>query len=98
MTLMCWERICLHKNSLFITEYSLNDTDIKFWEQNLIINYFYLKWIYYNRIFTLCQSSWWSGQGILHEQVSVTFDKREALGILMHYEILTDVCIWNKSI
>ena len=31
----------------------------------------------------MCQSIWWSGQGILHEQVSVTFDKREALWILM---------------
>ena len=28
----------------------------------------------------------WSGQGILHEQVSVSFDKREALCILMQYE------------
>ena len=35
----------------------------------------------------MCQSVWWSGQGILHEQVSVTFDKREALCILMQYEI-----------
>ena len=32
------------------------------------------------------QTSLWSGQGILHEQVSVSFDKREALCILMQYE------------
>ena len=35
----------------------------------------------------MCQSIWWSGQGISHEQVSVTFDKREALCISMQYEI-----------
>ena len=35
----------------------------------------------------MCQTILWSGQGILHEQASVTFDKREALCILMQYEI-----------
>ena len=35
----------------------------------------------------MCQSIWWSGQGLLHEQVSVTFDKGEALCISMQYEI-----------
>ena len=34
----------------------------------------------------MCQSIWWSEEGLLHEQVSVTFDKKEALWILMHYE------------
>ena len=29
----------------------------------------------------------WSGQGLLHEQVSVTFDKREALLIMMQLKI-----------
>ena len=29
----CWERICFHLNSLFIIEYSLNNTDSNFWEQ-----------------------------------------------------------------
>ena len=32
------------------------------------------------------QTILWSGQGTLHEQVSVSFDKREALCILMQYE------------
>ena len=36
----------------------------------------------------MCQSIWWSGQGLLHEQVSFTFDKMEALCILMQNEIL----------
>ena len=35
----------------------------------------------------MCKSTWWSGQGLLHEQVSVAFDKKEALCILMQYEI-----------
>ena len=35
----------------------------------------------------MCQSSWGSGQGLLHEQVSVIVDKREALCILMQYTI-----------
>ena len=35
----CWERICFHSNSLFITEYSLNDTDSNFWEQ--IYNFYW---------------------------------------------------------
>ena len=35
----------------------------------------------------MCQSIWGSGQGLSHEQVSVTFDKKEALGILMQYGI-----------
>ena len=34
----------------------------------------------------MCQTMFWSGQGILHEQVSVSFDKSEALCILMQYE------------
>ena len=33
------------------------------------------------------QSIWGSGEGLLHEQVSITFDKREALCILMQYTI-----------
>ena len=32
-------------------------------------------------------SIWGSGQGLLHEQVSVIIDKREALWILMQYTI-----------
>ena len=32
------------------------------------------------------QTILWSGQGILHKQVSISFDKREALCILMQYE------------
>ena len=32
------------------------------------------------------QTILWSGQGILYELVSVSFDKREALCILMQYE------------
>ena len=42
----------------------------------------------------MCQSIWWSGQGLLHEQVSVTFDN-------MHFNAIwnwTDIYIWNKSI
>ena len=35
----------------------------------------------------MCQSIWGSGQGLSHEQVSVTFDKRGALCILMQYGI-----------
>ena len=35
----------------------------------------------------MCQSIWWSGQGLMHEQVSFTFEKRETLWILMQYEI-----------
>ena len=35
----------------------------------------------------MCQTILWSGQGLLHEQVSVSFDKREALCILVQYEI-----------
>ena len=35
----------------------------------------------------MCQSIWWSGQGLVHEQVFVTFDKRKALCILMTYDI-----------
>ena len=34
----------------------------------------------------MCRTILWSGQGILHEQVSVSFGKREALCILMQYE------------
>ena len=34
------------------------------------------------------QPIWVSGKCHLHEQVSVTYDKKEALRILMHYEIL----------
>ena len=34
----------------------------------------------------MCQTILWSGQCILHEQVSVSFDKRETLCILMQYE------------
>ena len=43
------------------------------------------------------QTILWSGQGLLHEKVSVSFDtcKREALCILMQYEI---ELIWNNSI
>ena len=33
----------------------------------------------------MCQSIWGSGQGLLHEQVYVTFDKTAALCILMQY-------------
>ena len=33
------------------------------------------------------QSILWSGLGFLHEQVSVTFDKRETFGILMQFNI-----------
>ena len=32
------------------------------------------------------QTMLWSGQGILHELLSVSFDKREALCILLQYE------------
>ena len=35
----------------------------------------------------MCQSILGSGKGLLHEQFSVTFDKREALCILMQYEV-----------
>ena len=35
----------------------------------------------------MCQSIWWSEQSLLYEQVSVTFDKKEALCVLMQYEI-----------
>ena len=35
----------------------------------------------------MCQSIWGSGYSLLNEQVSATFDKREALCILMQYEI-----------
>ena len=34
----------------------------------------------------MCQTIFWPGEGILLEQVSVSFDKREALCILMQYE------------
>ena len=34
----------------------------------------------------MCQTILWSGQCIFHEQVFVSFDKMEALCILMHYE------------
>ena len=34
----------------------------------------------------MCQTNLWSGQGILHEQVFVSFDKREVLCILKQYE------------
>ena len=34
----------------------------------------------------MCQTILWSDQGILHEQVSVSLDKREALCILMQCE------------
>ena len=44
------------------------------------------------------QSICWSGQGLLHEQVSFTFDKREASWILMHLWNWTDVYIWNNSL
>ena len=33
------------------------------------------------------QTILWPGQGILHEQVSVSIDRREALSILMQHEI-----------
>ena len=35
----------------------------------------------------MVQSIWWSEQCLLHEQVSVSFDKREVLCILMQYDI-----------
>ena len=35
----------------------------------------------------MCYTIMWSGQGLLQKQVSVSFDKREALCILMQYEI-----------
>ena len=35
----------------------------------------------------MCQIILWSGHSILHEQVFVSFDKREALCVLMQYEI-----------
>ena len=35
----------------------------------------------------MCLSIWLSGYGLLHEKVSVTFDKRETFGIFMQYEI-----------
>ena len=35
----------------------------------------------------MCQSIRGSDQGLVHEQVSGTFDKREALCILIQYEI-----------
>ena len=35
----------------------------------------------------MCQTILWPGQGILHEQVSVSIDKRKALCNLMQYEI-----------
>ena len=35
----------------------------------------------------MCQSIWRSGYGLLHESASVTFNKRETFGMLMHYEI-----------
>ena len=44
----------------------------------------------------MCQTNLWSGQGISHDQVSVSFDKREALCILMQYEA-TGIHIWNNG-
>ena len=35
----------------------------------------------------MCQTILWPAQGILHEQGSVSLDKRKALCILMQYEI-----------
>ena len=35
----------------------------------------------------MCQSFWRSGYGLLHEKVSVTFDKRETIAIFMQYKI-----------
>ena len=35
----------------------------------------------------MCQTILWSEQGFLHEQVSVSLDKWEALCILRQYEI-----------
>ena len=35
----------------------------------------------------MCQTILWSGNVFLHEQVSVSLDKWEALCILMQYEI-----------
>ena len=35
----------------------------------------------------MCQAILWSEQGLLHEQVSVSLDRWEALCILMQYEI-----------
>ena len=35
----------------------------------------------------MCRTILRSGQGILHEQVSVSFDKREVLCILVQYEV-----------
>ena len=37
-------------------------------------------------MFIMFQTILWSGQGLLHEQVSVSFDKRAALCTLMQYE------------
>ena len=43
----------------------------------------------------MLQSIWWSGQGLLHEQVSVKFDKRETLCILMQYDIELMYTFWT---
>ena len=34
----------------------------------------------------MCQTILWSGQGICYKQVAVSFDKREAMCIVMHNE------------
>ena len=41
----------------------------------------------------MCQSIWWPGQGLLHEQVSVTFDKN--FDAIWNW---TNVYTWTKSI
>ena len=47
--------------------------------------HFLLKIIHYNKIFTTCQSIWGSGQGFMHDQVSVIIDKR---GSFVHFDAI----------
>ena len=35
----------------------------------------------------MCQLIWYPGYGLLHEKISVTFNKRETFRIFMQYEI-----------
>ena len=69
---------------LYIKEYSLNDTDSNFWEQIYISieNKFIIR-----ELLPCVRHFCDQNKIFLHEQVSVSLDKWEALCILMQYEI-----------
>ena len=67
----------------FITEYSLNDTDSNFWEPIYNIKNKFIIAELLPCVRQFCDQF----KGLLHEQVSVSLNKWEALCILVQYEI-----------